>query len=78
MTNSRTEQFTYRFGKRILDLVVSGLVLVVLAPLLALIAAALKLSSSAPVLFETAARGAIGQKILDLQVHNDDALEHGR
>ncbi len=62
MTNSRTEQFTYRFGKRILDLVVSGLVLVVLAPLLALIAAALKLSSSAPVLFKQQRVGQSGRR----------------
>ena len=62
MTNSRTEQFTYRFGKRILDLVVSGLVLIVLAPLLALIAAALKLSSSAPVLFKQQRVGQSGRR----------------
>jgi exopolysaccharide biosynthesis polyprenyl glycosylphosphotransferase len=62
MTNSRTEQFTYRFGKRILDLLVSGLVLIVLAPLLALIAAALKLSSSAPVLFKQQRVGQSGRR----------------
>jgi lipopolysaccharide/colanic/teichoic acid biosynthesis glycosyltransferase len=52
VTNCVTERFAYRFCKRILDLLVSGLVLIVSAPLLALIAAALKLSSSAPVLFK--------------------------
>jgi lipopolysaccharide/colanic/teichoic acid biosynthesis glycosyltransferase len=47
-----TERFTYRFWKRVLDFLFSVLVLVLLAPLLALIAAALKLTSSAPVLFK--------------------------
>ena len=62
MTNSQIGQFSYRFGKRILDLLVSGLVLIALVPLLALIAAALKLSSSAPVLFRQQRVGQWGRR----------------
>lgn len=62
MTNCVTERFAYRFCKRILDLLVSGLVLIVLAPLLALIAAALRLSSSAPVLFKQERVGQSGRR----------------
>jgi exopolysaccharide biosynthesis polyprenyl glycosylphosphotransferase len=41
----------YRFVKRVLDLLVSALVLIVLAPLFALIAIAIKLDSRGPVFF---------------------------
>lgn len=57
-----TERFTYRFWKRILDFLVSALVLILLAPVLALIAVALKLSSSAPVLFKQQRVGQCGKK----------------
>jgi len=62
LTNELTEQFTYRFWKRLLDLLVSGLVLVLLAPLLALIAVTLKLSSWAPVLFKQQRVGRSGRR----------------
>ena len=57
-----TERFTYRFLKRVLDFFVSALVLILLAPVLALIAVALKLSSSAPVLFKQQRVGQSGKK----------------
>ena len=57
-----TERFTYRFLKRVLDFFVSVLVLILLAPVLALIAVALKLSSSAPVLFKQQRVGQSGKK----------------
>jgi exopolysaccharide biosynthesis polyprenyl glycosylphosphotransferase len=62
LRNCRTERFTYRFCKRLLDLCVGVLALVLLAPLLALIAVALKLSSSAPVLFKQQRVGQFGRK----------------
>jgi exopolysaccharide biosynthesis polyprenyl glycosylphosphotransferase len=57
-----SERFTYRFWKRILDLLVSVLVLILLAPILALIAVVLKLSSSAPVLFKQQRVGHSGKR----------------
>jgi len=57
-----TKRFTYRVLKRILDLLVSVLVLILLAPVLALIAVALKLSSSAPVLFKQQRVGQSGRR----------------
>jgi len=57
-----TKRFTYRVLKRILDLLVSVLVLILLAPLLALVALALKLSSSAPVLFKQQRVGQSGRR----------------
>jgi len=57
-----TKRFTYRVLKRILDLLVSVLVLILLAPVLALIAVALKLSSSAPVLFKQQRVGQCGRR----------------
>jgi exopolysaccharide biosynthesis polyprenyl glycosylphosphotransferase len=57
-----TERFTYRFWKRILDLLVSVVVLILLAPVLALIAVALKLSSSAPVVFKQQRVGQSGRR----------------
>jgi len=62
LRNCLTERFTYRFWKRLLDLGVSALALLLLAPLLALIAVALKLSSSAPVLFKQQRVGQSGRK----------------
>jgi len=62
VTNCVTERFAYRLCKRILDILVSGLVLIALTPLLALIAAALKLSSSAPVLFKQQRVGQSGRR----------------
>jgi len=57
-----TERFTYHFWKRILDLSVSVLVLILLAPVLALIAVAVKLSSSARVLFKQQRVGQSGKR----------------
>ena len=57
-----TKRFTYRVLKRILDLLVSVFVLILLAPVLALIAVALKLSSSAPVLFKQQRVGQSGRR----------------
>ena len=57
-----TKRFTYRVLKPILDLLVSVLVLILLAPVLALIAVALKLSSSAPVLFKQQRVGQSGRR----------------
>ncbi len=62
MTYCVTEQFAYRFCKRTLDLLVSGVLLIILAPLLALIAAAVRLSSSAPVLFKQQRVGQSGRR----------------
>jgi len=62
LRNGLTERFTYRFWKRILDLGVSVPALILLAPLLALIALALRLSSSAPVLFKQQRVGQYGRK----------------
>ena len=62
MTNCVTERFAYRFCKRTLDLLVSGVLLIILAPLLALIAAALRLSSSAPVFFKQQRVGQSGRR----------------
>ncbi|HEU0005633.1 MAG TPA: exopolysaccharide biosynthesis polyprenyl glycosylphosphotransferase [Terriglobia bacterium] len=60
--NCLIERFNYRFWKRLLDLGVSLLALMLLAPLLALIALALRLSSSAPVLFKQQRVGQYGRK----------------
>lgn len=57
-----TEQFTYRFWKRLLDLGGSLLGLILLAPLLALIALAVRLSSSVPVLFKQRRVGQYGRE----------------
>jgi exopolysaccharide biosynthesis polyprenyl glycosylphosphotransferase len=57
-----TERLTYRFWKRILDLLVSVLALILLAPLFALIAVVLKLSSSAPVFFKQQRVGQSGRR----------------
>jgi len=57
-----TKRFTYRVLKRILDLLVSVVVLILIAPVLALIAVALKLSSSAPVLFKQQRVGQSGRR----------------
>ena len=62
LRNCRTERFTYLLLKRILDLGVSVLALILLAPLLALIAIVLKLSSSAPVFFKQLRVGQYGKK----------------
>jgi exopolysaccharide biosynthesis polyprenyl glycosylphosphotransferase len=51
------------FAKRLLDVAVSGLVLLVTAPLFGLIAVAVKLSSPGPVLFRQARVGQDGQEI---------------
>jgi lipopolysaccharide/colanic/teichoic acid biosynthesis glycosyltransferase len=56
------DRFTFRFCKRILDLLVSVLVLILLTPLLALIGMVLKLSSSAPVLFKQQRVGQSGRR----------------
>jgi len=64
VTNLRhclTKRFAYRFWKRVLDFLFSVLVLILLTPLLALIAAALKLSS-APVLFKQQRVGQSGRR----------------
>ena len=57
-----TERFTYRFWKRTLDFLFSALVLILLAPVLALIAVVLKLSSSAPVFFKQQRVGQFGRR----------------
>jgi exopolysaccharide biosynthesis polyprenyl glycosylphosphotransferase len=57
-----TERLTYRFWKRVLDLLLSVLVLILLAPVLAMIAVALKLCSSAPILFKQQRVGQSGRR----------------
>lgn len=52
----------YRLWKRLLDLVLSGFALGVLAPLFAIIAIALKWSSPAPVFFRQQRSGQLGKK----------------
>lgn len=58
----RTERFPDPLIKRLLDLGVSLLALILLAPLLALIALALKLSSSAPIFFKQRRVGQYGRE----------------
>ena len=57
-----TERFTYRFCKRLLDVGAASVALILLSPLLALIALALKLSSSAPILFKQQRVGQFGRR----------------
>src|SRR2546423_1829842 len=52
-----TESTSSAFLKRALDLVVAGVALVVLAPLLAVVALAVKLTSPGPVLFRQVRMG---------------------
>jgi exopolysaccharide biosynthesis polyprenyl glycosylphosphotransferase len=60
--NCLSERWEYRFWKRLLDLVLSVLALVLLTPLLAIIAIVLKLSSPAPVFFKQRRTGQYGEE----------------
>jgi exopolysaccharide biosynthesis polyprenyl glycosylphosphotransferase len=66
---------TTLFGKRVLDLVGSSVALVVLSPLLLVIAFAIRLSSSGPVLFvqQRAGRGGLPFRMLKFRTMEDGA-----
>ncbi len=55
---------TNRLVKRVSDVVLAGLILVLIAPLLALIAAGVKLSSPGPVIFRQRRNGLDGEEII--------------
>ena len=73
-----TERFTYRFWKRILDLLVSVLVLILLGTSVGADCSGPETEFLGSGLFQAAARGTIRQTILDLQVHHHDTVERGR
>lgn len=78
LSASDNEKWLMLRVKRTIDILLSGLLLVILAPLLALIAAAIKLTSRGPVLFKQARVGQYGQsftflKFRSMQVNNDSS-----
>lgn len=62
LEHQRAEGLTYRFGKRFLDFLLALLVLVLAAPLFGLIALALRLGYSSPVLFKQQRVGQSGKR----------------
>lgn len=71
------ELHTYKYVKRILDIVISCLALIVLAPLFLIIAVLIKLESKGPVFFEHSRIGKNGKeiKILKFRTMVDNAEE---
>ncbi len=72
---------TNRLVKRVSDLVLAGLILVLIAPLLAVIAVGVKLSSSGPVVFKQRRNGLDGGEIVvykfrSMRTQDDGAVVH--
>lgn len=68
-----------RLGKRAFDVIVAGLALVLVSPLLALVALAIKVSSKGPVFFSQERIGEYGDsfkffKFRSMHVNNDDSI----
>jgi undecaprenyl-phosphate galactose phosphotransferase/putative colanic acid biosynthesis UDP-glucose lipid carrier transferase len=78
LTEAWTESTQNLVLKRIIDIMLSGLALVILSPLLLVTAAAIKLDSSGPVIFRQRRRGFNGREFAIYKFRTMTVLEDGR